>query len=353
VSLDLDRMLQPVDEERPAGADLSYDDRFFAVETASRPKDSTFLGEKEIPGEPPDYRAVLEDAVGLFDETRDMRLAVMIATALLAEEGLDDFADGLALCRGLLEKFWDTMYPELDPNDPDPIERSNALANLNANTAGSAARLVREMPITGRGSAGPFTLRDYEIATGKIEAPDTEDGEEIPSVADFTAMADQMPRDELDALKSGLERCIKETQEIEKAYEAASKSYQTLEPLRDELEGCLRVVEETLERRPDEEDGAGEAVGAAEGGGGPGGPAPKALPGSIQTRDQASKAIDLAIKYFERAEPSNPAPVLLRRAQALINKPFLDLIDELFKLGDLPASIRQALDIPEDEEVED
>jgi type VI secretion system protein ImpA len=346
--LDLERLLAPVDEERPSGADLSYDDRFFAVETASRPKEPTYLGEREIPGEPPDYRAVLEDAVGLFGETRDLRLAVMITTALLAEEGFDGFADGLALCRGLLEKFWDTMYPELDPEDPDPIERSNALANLNSKGPGGAARLVREAPITGRGQSGPYTLRDHEILTGKIEAPELAEGEELPTLADFTSAADDMARDELDGLKASLERCIGETKAIEKAYEAASRSYQTMEPLRDDLEGCLRCVEEALERRGEAagDEGGGSGGGDGGGGGGGGGGA-VALPGSINSREQAAKAIDLAIRYFERAEPSHPAPLLLKRAQVLINKPFLDLIDELFKLDDIPASIRRSLGIPE------
>jgi len=342
---DHDTLLTPVNPEAPGGADLSYDDRFFAVEQASQPKESTFLGEREIPGEPPDYRTVLEQAGELFGETRDLRLAVMMTTAALAEGGFEGLTDGLALCRGMLEKFWGSMFPELDPDDPDPIERSNALANLNSRANGCAARLVRETPLSSDG----LTLRDYDIVSGRIEAPQDDEGEEPLTLGEFTASMDQTPREHLDATASALRRAIEETEGIEKAYEAQSSSYQTLEPLREELQSCLRCVEEALERRGDE---APEAVDAGADGAG-GGPAAhagapgKGLPGAVTSREEAAKAIELAIRYFERVEPSHPAPLLLRRAQALINKPFLDVIDELFQLDDIPSSVRRALGIAE------
>jgi type VI secretion system protein ImpA len=50
---------------------------------------------------------------------------------------------------------------------------------------------------------------------------------------------------------------------------------------------------------------------------------------SIETRQDAVRAIELACAYLERSEPTNPAQLLLRRAARLINKDFLQLVREL------------------------
>ena len=46
-------------------------------------------------------------------------------------------------------------------------------------------------------------------------------------------------------------------------------------------------------------------------------------------REDAVKAIDLVCQYLERTEPTSPAQLLLRRAQRLIDKNFLELVKEL------------------------
>ena len=49
----------------------------------------------------------------------------------------------------------------------------------------------------------------------------------------------------------------------------------------------------------------------------------------MTTRDEAVKAIDLVIDFLERTEPTNPAPLFLRRARQLIGHNFLQLMKVL------------------------
>ena len=49
------------------------------------------------------------------------------------------------------------------------------------------------------------------------------------------------------------------------------------------------------------------------------------------------RALDEIIRYFERAEPSSPVPLLLRRAQRLVDKNFLDILRDL-----APDGVQQA-----------
>lgn len=49
----------------------------------------------------------------------------------------------------------------------------------------------------------------------------------------------------------------------------------------------------------------------------------------IQSREQALAAIDQVCIYLERAEPTNPAQLLLKRARRLIDKNFMQLMKDL------------------------
>ena len=50
---------------------------------------------------------------------------------------------------------------------------------------------------------------------------------------------------------------------------------------------------------------------------------------SVETRQEAVRAIELVCAYLERSEPTNPAQLLLRRAARVIDKNFLQLVREL------------------------
>ena len=51
--------------------------------------------------------------------------------------------------------------------------------------------------------------------------------------------------------------------------------------------------------------------------------------GAINNRDDAIKALDRVCDWINRNEPTNPAPLLIRRAQRLMGKTFLEIIRDL------------------------
>jgi type VI secretion system protein ImpA len=56
--------------------------------------------------------------------------------------------------------------------------------------------------------------------------------------------------------------------------------------------------------------------------------------GPVRTRADALRVLDGVCVYLERNEPSNPAPLFIRRAQRLMSKSFVEIVEEL-----LPDSI--------------
>jgi type VI secretion system protein ImpA len=53
----------------------------------------------------------------------------------------------------------------------------------------------------------------------------------------------------------------------------------------------------------------------------------------IETRADVLRALDQACSWIESHEPTNPAPLLIRRAQRLMSKSFLDLVRDLAPEG--------------------
>src|SRR5439155_26993567 len=61
-----------------------------------------------------------------------------------------------------------------------------------------------------------------------------------------------------------------------------------------------------------------------------------AMTGEIRSRDDALRMLELVCSYLELHEPSNPAPLFIRRAQRLIKKSFLEIVRDL-----MPDSLSQ------------
>src|SRR5262249_45357068 len=97
-----------------------------------------------------------------------------------------------------------------------------------------------------------------------------------------------------------------------------------LKPLAQCIDGLLEACDVALGTR------ATSNVGAAEGGAtqATGAMQPR-VDGAINSREDAVRVLDLVCSYLERNEPSNPAPLFIRRAQRLMTKNFIEIVKDL------------------------
>jgi len=58
--------------------------------------------------------------------------------------------------------------------------------------------------------------------------------------------------------------------------------------------------------------------------------------GDIRSREDAVRMLQRVVEFIERTEPANPAPLFIRRAQRLMVKSFVEIIQEL-----VPESLSQ------------
>ena len=310
--------LQPLgDESAPCGADLEYDNEFLELTQAAAGKPESQFG----PAEPPDWRRAVEVAESLFERTRDLRVAVEWTRGNLRLNGYAALPVGLKLIHGLIESHWDHVHPMPDPDDGDPYGRVNALTLLREH-AGALGDL-RESRISEDRSIGILKVSDVEAvlaAPGSTIVTSELNKEQATKM--LAALVEKTP--ELRAT------CAEAVTQVKALIAAANdKLGQSVAPDLRPLFVITNGIAGMLPPEASDEEGAGEegGEGGAEGTGG-GGRA-RGLSGSVTSRDEALKAIDLVIDFLERTEPTNPAPLFLRRARQLVGHNFLQLMKVL------------------------
>jgi type VI secretion system protein ImpA len=320
-ALPVEDLLASLGDDAPCGADLEYDPAFLALEEASRGKPEQQFGDTVIPAEGPDWRTVNEQGLALARRTRDLRVAVLLARAGARLHGVTAYASAIALIAGLLERHWDHVYPKLDADDNnDPTMRLNALAPLIDTTAGLA-----DLRAAAIGPGRPaVTVREIELAFGKAEALADET---VPSVEGML-QALQSAESQSSGLLAALKQLHADVTRIEKLLidKVGGSQGPELRPLR-VLAQALATGAEQAESgaAPDTAtSAAGQPAGAA---------AVRGTPGTLVTRDDVHKSLDRACEWLEKNEPTNPAPLLIRRAQRLMGKNFLDIIRDLAPAG--------------------
>lgn len=323
-ALDLESLLQDLSADAPCGENLEYDAGFAAMERSSQGKPEQQMGTTVIPAEEPDWRGVRETCLDLFKRTRDLRVAVTLARAQLGTSGLSGFADGIALVRGLIERQWAGVHPQLDPTDHnDPIMRVNAVAALGGQD--TVIRSLRLTPLAVSRALGRFGLRDIEIAAGTSPAP----GGDTPQPDTATVDGAFMDSDEseLRASADALKRSLADLEALDDSLNTAigSAPGPDLSALKTTLKAMDRVMREQLVRRGGDE-AAGED-GAAEAGGEGGGKPRRS--GEISSREDVIRVLDKICEYYARHEPSSPLPILLQRAKRLVSKTFVEIIRDL------------------------
>jgi type VI secretion system protein ImpA len=203
-------LLLDVEADAPCGPNLEYDPEFLELEQAILGKPEIQYGDTITPAVPPEWKVVKRLATGLLERSRDLRLAVSLSRALLALEGVPGLANGLALIERLLDQRWDSVHPQLDPDDGmDPMLRINSLATLADN---AFLREVKEATLLALPGLGPLSLRTLEVANGELPPAEGESKLELSSIS--AAMQDADPQ-RLAASSAGLAAACDSVTQIE------------------------------------------------------------------------------------------------------------------------------------------
>src|SRR5262245_58993592 len=318
--LDVGAVLAETREAPPCGPNLEHDLSFFELEEAARGKPEQRSGDAIKPAEEPNWAKVIDLAQAALLRSKNLRVAVHLTRALASTEGVPGLATGLSLIHGLLERYWDGIYPLLEADHSnDPTERLNALAPLVDPDV--VIKDLRDSLLINSREHGQLRARDIEVALGRLapSAKNPAPPRTMPQLHAQIAAAFASDRSVPSALREAHERTLAIQALVNERVGTAGGL--DLTPLLQPLACLLEACDTALGARTVEGDGAhGTAEGGARAAGGP---------GELRTRADAVQMLETVCRFMEQHEPSNPAPLLIRRAQRLVQMNFLEIVKDL------------------------
>lgn len=343
MQLTAENLAQPISEDLPCGEDLEYDPAFTQMELDMQSTEEQEYGDTIIPASGPDWKGVREQVDNLVERTRDLRVLTFGALAELNLNGLVAFSDAMDALNVSLATFWDDIHPQLDEDDGDATSRSNTLATMNDHELVYES-LMRAPLVTMKG-VGSFSLRDIEIAEGKIKPVGNE---EVHDIALIRGAFSDASVEDMVALGEGASNSLEQLKRMAELWDELAPAEPALD-LGEALRAMSDVMEAITNYAPaaaavvsgDEEEGDEQAMGGTP-------QAQQALSGTINNRNDVSRAIDKICDYYSQHEPSSPIPLLLRRAQRFLSMDFMEILRDMAPSG--VEEVSMVSGVPEQEE---
>jgi type VI secretion system protein ImpA len=336
--VDVDVLLQEAEAGMPCGPNLEYDPLFLELEQNALGKPEVQYGSTIVPAVPPDWKLVKKQAFELLDRSRDLRVAMLLLRALLALHSIPGFAAGIRLIERLADERWDSVHPQLDPDDGnDPTLRINSLATLV--DAGAIVRDLKDTAFIQLPILGPLSVRVLEVSSGEV--PPGAGQSVIAQSSIDAALGDVRPEALLEAANAvtqahdsavNLEAVLVRRVGAANALDLGILKRQ-LRRMREVLAPHLPQTEE-LETMPD--DAATAEAAGPDAAARPATPAAAPIAGEINSRADVVRMLDKILAYYQRNEPSSPVPMLIERAKRLAPKNFFEIMEEL-----APESVNQ------------
>ncbi|MGU3340943.1 ImpA family type VI secretion system protein [Methylobacterium mesophilicum] len=323
LNIDPNRFLDPITADLPCGDDLDEagDPGFLNGVARAESRLPTFYlyregGELKIFDRSHiDFAHETELLLDLLDRTRDLRLLVLLGRLTMLDRDLRGFGQVAAAVAGILEARWDGVHPRGAGDDYD--FRAAVLQALEDNP--TVILPLQHTTLFRSRRYGPITFRNLMVATGEVPPASQDPGPDRAAIA--RALEDAEP-DSLAATRVDLETIADAVGRIGAVTLSRSSGggVVTLERLR-ELVARMRVFVGPPEASP-----AVSQAGTQEPT--PAGPASVHLlsVGAITNTAQAASALAAAAFYLRTHEPSSLAEVLVRQAQTLVGKSFVEVM---------------------------
>ena len=331
--MDVEQLLAPISDDQPQGIDIREDrsptSDYYTIKDArntARATERTGLFDDDVRAEALlQWQPVLEKGQEILtNSSKDLEVATWMIEAAVRLYGFAGLRDGMTVLHGLVENFWDGVYPE---PDEDGLETKVApITGLNGDGAeGTLLAPVRNCPVTAEGNKGEFTYFNYQQIYDASKITDDEKradryealGNTLEDITQtITSTGDQFYLDLVD----DLEVCNEKYKELNNLlYEHCGHDSPPSSQLTNLLDEVLRAVRflcqdiiaraeaataveapvETLEEVSLEDDGRVVTQTIASTGA-------TVIAGPVTNREQALNQLSDVAEYFRTYEPHTP-----------------------------------------------
>jgi type VI secretion system protein ImpA len=333
--LDFAKLLAPIPGDKPVGADLRINagptSLYYAVKdgrTNARASERRMEGGIED-AVPPDWKSVVASATkALAESAKDLEIAAYLIEALCRTNGFAGIRDGFKLARGLVEQYWDGLYPT--PDEEGIATRLAPLTGLNGDDAeGTLIAPINRIPLTDSANLGRLTYSNYlqAVATGKVQDPKAKEKRIAGGAMHMELIqkaVDETPAAFYRSTFDDLTGAIDELSKLSAALDAkAGSSSPPTSAIRTSLESVLGAINDVgkaklaitaTAKKPEEKktDEEGKAEPSANGKAAEDEQGEK-LP-RVRNREDALNAILQLGDFFRRTEPHSLVPFALEQA---------------------------------------
>jgi type VI secretion system protein ImpA len=324
-----DDLLNPIEGPNPSGSNLRYDPVFDKIKEARREEDQPPPGMTERDRKLADNALVIKLAIDvLTTKSKDLQIAAWLTEAWLKQKGFAGLKDGLGLCFGLIDKFWDTVYPELE--DGDAQTRGAPLGFV-------GTKLEIPLKLVPMVEKVRYGLLDYQQSremgyedqaktdeAKKKRAALIKDGKLAPEL--FDKAFEETPKKFYAQGEQDLDACLKTLTELKKKCdEKFGDDGPAFGPLQSALDATRHLMHGFLQKKREKEPDPVEPAAAAEGAGADGQGAADGGPvrtgvlisveGSSEPPDRmdAIRKVAEAAAFLRQREPNSPASYLMLR----------------------------------------
>ena len=326
-----DDLLIPIEGSNPSGASLRYDPVYDKIKEARREELQPPPGMTEQDRKVSDNVQVIKLTTELLTKkTKDLQIAAWLTEASLKQRGFAGLKDGLALCLGLVEKFWDTIYPEIE--DGDAESRGAPLGFV-------GTKLDLPLKLVPMVEKARYGLLDYQQTkevgyedqakndeAKKRRAQLVKEGKLTPEA--FDKAFEETPKKFYAQAEKDLDACLQSLASLRKLCdERFGDEGPAFGPLQKALEETRHPIHQFLQKKREKEPDPVEVVPAAEAAPGAEGEAAAAGAApvragvfiSVETsseppdRMDAIRRIAEAAAFLRKREPQSPASYLMLR----------------------------------------
>jgi len=323
-----DDLLNPISGDNPSGVSLRYNPIYDKIKEARREDDDAPQGEWAHERKVADWKQVIKLASeALATKSKDLQIAAWLTEAALRMEAFPGLLASLKLLHGLIETFWDTLYPEIEDGEVEirvgPLDWVGSRLD----------QPVHQAPIT-RSGLDWFQFKQSRAVGYEADVAENSEKAEARSQAvaegkvtgeDFDSAFNSTPKAFYVECKKNLDDCLEAIEALDGVCE---QKFGELKPGFGGLRGALEEVRATVnsllqkkrEIEPDEApavETASEESTAEEGAGSAteGSPARsrKTVSAEPVDKDDAVSRVAVVAKYLRREDPNSPAPYLMLR----------------------------------------
>lgn len=344
----IESYVSPINANDVAGTNIEYDTDFQNLLILVQDKPEQQFGDLIIEASQIDWDKVYSISSDLLiNKSKDLLVMSYLTQSSTVIYGLVGFAQGLTIIAQNLEKYWVDIYPRLEDEEGefDPDFRVNALS-LFFSYDGIIKDLRNAFLIKNGLTQASYTIKDIEgILDNRTDSADKYPGGiDRLSIDLQIALDNQAP--ELMAVKTAIVQLNTIKQLFEEQLPDVSLKFDHIEQLLAKIDRAIGQSVATVETAP---------VTTNQANGTPVTPQPvQAMSLSsfqINSRQDVELLLEKIYVYFEKHEPSHPAPLFIRRIQRLMNLNFYEIMRDINpeSLDRLDVLVGQPLDSQSDD----